>query len=1099
MKNLTAEHNGSVTLFAKWDADPYTMTLDVNGGDAIAPIDYTVESTASIPQPNRDGYDFTGWTATAAEKSWTEGEAYAVGTPLGGKIGNVTLRAGWAVRYDTPYTVNHYYMNADGSYPATPLSQTLMGETDTAAGAAGLIMETGHYILDAAASDDAVTIIGDGSAAINLYYRRGTNTVLFKNTAGETAQTDTLYYGAVPAYTGATPALAATGENTYTFLGWTANAAAEPGSDAAYYAADALPPVTADVTYYPYFGAAVNSYDITFTVDGVDTVLSFPYGAFPAFNGVPEKAADAHAFYTFTGWSPAIAPVTGNTAYTAQFDETVKSYPVFVNAGEGSEVSIASQMAAHDTVVNFTVTVAEGYEPDTLVVTANGADISALGVDQGNGAYAYSLRVLTDTTINVADLAKTSVNITFNVEGDETAALTPYGEIPAFPGTPAKASTAQFSYTFSGWNAPLAPATEAAEYTALFDEVLRSYRISFVTPDGTNHISVPYGETPVPGFTPAKAADAANTYTFAGWSPEADGEAAALAAVNGDATYHAIFTAAPIPATEYLVAVNPGAGSAISNVTGLYEAGTELRFTVTVEEGYDPENLTVIVNGTAAVNPTPENGAYIYTVTVNEDLAITVAGLSKYTYTVRFIVEGVETEKTVVYGETPDFGSIPVKAKDDANFYAFSGWDPVIVPATADAAYTAQFEATPIPAHEHDFATLVRTVAATCVSAGYDEYICVCGHTQQKNVTAPAENNHAKDPILVGKRDATETEDGYSGDLICPACGKTIAAGHVEPKTAVPHVHDFATLVSHADATCAAKACDVYACACGETRKTESGEVNPDNHAAEPMTVGKRDATTESYGYTGDVICPACDKVLSVGEVIEKLVTPHVHSFDTVIETGEATCIAKAYIVKQCECGETERTETGEVNPDNHAGSIILVGAREATATLGGYSGDKICTACGETVETGYFTDPADPGHTHDYSEIVETGAATCVSKAYTVYQCACGDTKKAETGSLNPDNHAGEIRLMGYHDATGTADGYSGDRYCLACGQLVEAGSVIPHTGSTTPDTPANPDTPGDGGGANADTRISFLDWLRNLIQKILRLFGLGKDEPNC
>ena len=264
------------------------------------------------------------------------------------------------------------------------------------------------------------------------------------------------------------------------------------------------------------------------------------------------------------------------------------------------------------------------------------------------------------------------------------------------------------------------------------------------------------------------------------------------------------------------------------------------------------------------------------------------------------------------------------------------------------------------------------------------------------------------------------------------------------------------------------------------------------------MTVGKRDATTTEYGYTGDVICPACDKVLSVGEVVEKLVTPHTHSFNTLIDSGEATCVAKAFTVMQCACGETERTETGELNANHHAGSIILVGARQATAAQGGYSGDKVCTACGKTVETGFFIDPADPGHTHDYAEIVETGEATCVARAYTIYQCACGDTKKVETGEVNADNHAGEIKTYGAHAATETLDGYTGDKVCAACGNLVEEGSVIPHTGATAPDAPVNPDAP-DNGGSNTDTRVSFFRWLIDFFKKILSFFKFsgGGDSP--
>ena len=126
--------------------------------------------------------------------------------------------------------------------------------------------------------------------------------------------------------------------------------------------------------------------------------------------------------------------------------------------------------------------------------------------------------------------------------------------------------------------------------------------------------------------------------------------------------------------------------------------------------------------------------------------------------------------------------------------------------------------------------------------------------------------------------------------------------------------------------------------------------------------------------------------------------------------------------------------------------------------------------------------------------------AATCVDAGYDEYVCDCGHTQQRNVTKINALNHARYPILVGKRDTTETEDGYSGDLICPACGKLVEAGSVIPHPGSTTPDTPTPPPhTPGDGGSANADMRVSFLDWLRNLIQKILRLFGVGKEESNC
>jgi hypothetical protein len=69
-------------------------------------------------------------------------------------------------------------------------------------------------------------------------------------------------------------------------------------------------------------------------------------------------------------------------------------------------------------------------------------------------------------------------------------------------------------------------------------------------------------------------------------------------------------------------------------------------------------------------------------------------------YTIRFINwDGTELQNELVKeGNMPEYyGSTPTRPETAQYVYSFSGWSPSVVPATADATYKAQFDATPKP------------------------------------------------------------------------------------------------------------------------------------------------------------------------------------------------------------------------------------------------------------------------------------------------------------------------------------------------------------------------------------------------------------------
>ncbi len=254
-----------------------------------------------------------------------------------------------------------------------------------------------------------------------------------------------------------------------------------------------------------------------------------------------------------------------------------------------------------------------------------------------------------------------------------------YGVTPSYKGsTPTKPSTAQYTYTFNGWEPAITSVTGAKDYTATYTRSVNKYEIKFVNYDGSELQSgeVEYGKTPAyTGATPTKPADAEHTYTFNGWSP-------AIVAVTGAQTYTAQFSSS---INQY-------------QIRFLNYDGTELQ----------KENLDYGVTPTyKGSTPTkPSTAKYSYTFNGWEPAITSVTGAKDYTatytsaankYQIKFVnYDGSELQKgEVEYGKTPAYtGATPTKPADAEHTYTFSGWSPAIVAVTGAQTYTAQFSST---------------------------------------------------------------------------------------------------------------------------------------------------------------------------------------------------------------------------------------------------------------------------------------------------------------------------------------------------------------------------------------------------------------------
>ena len=101
----------------------------------------------------------------------------------------------------------------------------------------------------------------------------------------------------------------------------------------------------------------------------------------------------------------------------------------------------------------------------------------------------------------------------------------PYGDTPTYDGqTPEKPKTAQYNYTFIGWEPTISEVTGDATYTAQYVKNINNYKVTWQDWDETIlevDEEVPYGEMPeYNGDTPTKPSTAQYSYEFIGWDPE---------------------------------------------------------------------------------------------------------------------------------------------------------------------------------------------------------------------------------------------------------------------------------------------------------------------------------------------------------------------------------------------------------------------------------------------------------------------------------------------------------------------------------------------------------------------------------------------------
>ena len=340
--------------------------------------------------------------------------------------------------------------------------------------------------------------------------------------------------------------------------------------------------------------------------------------------------------------------------------------------------------------------------------------------------------------------------------------------------------------------------------------------------------------------------------------------------------------------------------------------------------------------------------------------------------------------------------------------------------------------------------------------------------TENTTLYAQWEDNHSLTKVI-NKKDATCTEDGYTGDTVCAICGKEIIKG--EAIEAKGHIEAIDAAV---EPTCTepgkteGKHCSV----CNEVLVAQ--EVIPATGHKEETIPGK-EATCTDTGLTDGTRCSVCGTVIKAQEEIPA----KGHSWNEGEITTSPTCENAG--VKTYTCTVCNATKTEAIDATGH--TPVEVAEQPATCTEAGHTAGTKCSVC-DAILSGMEELPA-TGHTektvagkpatctetgltdgiscsvcgtvikaqteipakgHSWNEGEITTSPTCENVGVKTYTCTvCKETK---TEAINATGHTPVD--VAEKPATCTEAGHKAGTKCSVCEAILSGMEEIPTTGHT-------------------------------------------------
>ena len=629
---LVSSEGGNREYTATWTPTTYTITYDLDGGEATNPTTYNVESgNMTLSYPTKNGYTFVGWTGTGLD-SVTK-NVILVSTDGG----NREYTATWT---PTTYTITY---DLDGGIVtnANPESYNIETSTFTLWNPEREGYEFAGWVGTGLSTQTKNVTINPGTTGNRSYTATWTpvNYRIAYNLNGGEATNPTTYNIESEDITLNNPT-----KLGYEFTGWSGtgidgkliNTTIPTGSTGNRIYSANWTPIDYEIDYEETYNSVFNP--TTYTIESSDIPLMYPsrYG------------------YRFTGWIGT--------------DLNEPTMDVIINRGSVGDREYTATWALKEYLVTYidgdittNETITHGSEaPNKNVTGKTGYEFKFWSLTENGEAYDFSTPIITEITL-FAVYKPINYTLTYNLDGGSMATPNPAtyniesNDITLMK--PTKAGHIFAGWTGTGLDGPTENVTIAAGSIGN-----RSYTATYYV---DNHIVMfndngsVTNETVVDGEYATEIAPAGKTgYTFKHWSLNENGSAYNFnTPVNDNLILYAVYEIINYTITYNLDngsvhTANPTSYNVESNsITLNNPTKTGHTFAGWIGTGLDSASMNVTIN-TGSIG----DRSYTATYTIN-------------TYTVTYNDQGVLTTETVNYG-----ANAPEKAASGQEGYTFKHW-----------------------------------------------------------------------------------------------------------------------------------------------------------------------------------------------------------------------------------------------------------------------------------------------------------------------------------------------------------------------------------------------------------------------------------------